>query len=140
MIGSTEREKAAERRAPSLSSLGDITGDLLRNAINLVRDEMRMATAEVMQKISKAGKSSTLFTAGGFILYAGLLYVLASAVIWLSKVIQAGWAALIIGVLALIVGGVLLIVGKRRLSADLLPRETIHTVKEDTKWMRNQLT
>jgi hypothetical protein len=139
-MNGTKREKSTDRGAQKLSSFADITADLLKNAVFLLRDEFRMASAEVTRKISKAGKSSTLPAAGAFIAYAGLLFLLAAAVIGISNLIPAGWAALIVGASALIVGGILVIIGRQRLRGDILPRETLDTVKEDTKWMRNQLT
>ncbi len=137
----TEQDKSTNRSGTrGLSSLGDITGDLLKNALQLIRDEIRMATAETWQKVSAVGNNSILMIVGGFVLYAGLLVLLAAAVIGLATIIPTGWAALAIGVATLIIGGILLAVGKRKLRGDMLPRQTIDNAKEDTKWMRNKLT
>ncbi|MDR3566719.1 MAG: phage holin family protein [Syntrophobacteraceae bacterium] len=136
----TERENPGTRSLRGLSSLGDISSDLFSNALSLVRDEIRMASAEMSQKVVDAGKSSTLLTIGGFVVYAGFIFLLLAAALGLSYVMAAGWAFLIVAVAALIVGGVLAMIGKRRLKSDILPSETIDTAKEDTQWMRNQLT
>ncbi|MDR3556921.1 MAG: phage holin family protein [Syntrophobacteraceae bacterium] len=136
----TEQESMRTRARQGFSSLGDVSSDLLRNVLNLVRDEIRMASAEIWQKAANAGKSSTMLTVGGFVLYAGFIFLLAAAALGLSLVIAPVWAFLVVGAAALVVGATLTMIGKRRLSADILPRETIDTAKEDTKWMRNQLT
>ncbi len=137
----TEQDGATGTGSPRKpSALGDITSDLFRNALSLVRDEIRMASAEMSQKVVEAGKSSTLLTAGGVILYAGFLFLLLAAALGLSLVIAPVFAFLVVGAAALIVGAILTITGKKRLSADILPSETIDTAREDTKWMRNQLT
>jgi VIT1/CCC1 family predicted Fe2+/Mn2+ transporter len=136
----TERESIRTRARQGFSSLGDVSSDLLRNVLNLVRDEIRMASAEIWQKAADAGKSSTMLTVGGFVLYAGFLFLLVAAAMGLSRVIAPVWAFLVVGAAALLVGATLTMIGRRRLSADIMPSETIDTAKEDTKWMRNQLT
>jgi hypothetical protein len=136
----TEHESIRTRARQGFSSLGDVSSDLLRNILNLVRDEIRMASAEMWQKAANAGKSSTMLTVGGFVLYAGFLFLLVAAAMGLSRVIAPVWAFLVVGAAALLVGATLTMIGKRWLSADIMPSETIDTAKEDTKWMRNQLT
>lgn len=122
------------------SSLGDILRDLSKNAIDLVRGGVLLAAAEMSRKVSSAWKDSQLITIGAFITNAGLLLILAAAVIALSLVIPVGWAAFAVGVAALIAGAITIRIGKRRISeTDLLPRETIDTLKEDTKWTRKRL-
>ena len=135
----TEQETSRRKEMRGLSSLGDISSDLFSNALSLVRDEIRMATAEMSRKVVEAGKSSTIMTVGGFVLYAGFIFLLLAAALGLSNVIPPGWAFLLIGVAALAAGGILGMVGKKRLEADIRPSETIDAAKEDTKWMRNKL-
>lgn len=139
-MNETERDRTDNRDVNDLSSIGGITGDLLRNAISLVRNEIRMAAAEITSHVSNAGKNSTLVTCGAFLTFAGLLYLLFAATAGLAILIPVPLAALTVGGATFIIGGIILIIGKRRLRADVIPRETIDTVKEDTKWMRNQLT
>lgn len=136
-MNGTEQDKTTGRSPSSLSS---ITNDIFRNALNLLRNEIRVATAEITHKVSNAGKVSTMMTVGGFILYAGLLFVLTAAMIGLSLVIPLVWAALAVGGGAMIIGGILLIIGKNRLRMDVYPSETIDTAQEDAKWMRNRLS
>lgn len=136
----TERERTGNRDVNGLSLIGGITGDLVRNAVTLVRNEIRMAGAEITSQISSAGKNSTLVTIGAVFAFAGLLYLLLAATAGLAILIPVPLAALAVGGATFILGGIILIAGKRRLRADVIPRETIDTVKEDTKWMRNQLT
>ncbi len=136
----TEREKTTVRETRGFASIGDITGDLLRNAIILVRNEVRMGVAEITNKVTGMGKHSTLLGIGIFVAYAGFFFVLAAAAFGLAKLIPPAWAVLVVGVVTLIVGGILFFIGKKRLNTDVLPHETIDTAREDTTWMRNQLS
>lgn len=138
-MNDTERERTGNRDVNGLSLIGGITGDLVRNAITLVRKEIRMAGAEITSQISSAGKNSTLVTSGAVLAFAGLFYLLLAATAGLAMLIPIPLAALTVGGATLIIGGIILFVGKRRLRADVIPRETIETAKEDTKWMRNRL-
>lgn len=133
----TEENKASGKAE---SSLGDILSDFSKNALDLARSGVQLAVAEMSQKVSRAGKDSELITIGAFILYAGVLFILAAAAIALSLVIPAGFAALAVGAAALIAGAVVIRIGIKRIRQEnLLPSETIETLKEDSKWMRNQL-
>lgn len=136
-MNGTERDRVRDEGI--FSSLGSIFRDLTRNAGDLVRGEIQLAAAEMTRKATKAGKDSLLVTIGAFVLYAGFLAIIAAAVIGASLLIPAGWAALIIGVVIVIAGATTMLIGKRRIRRDILPRETIDTLREDSKWMRKQL-
>ncbi len=136
-MNGTERDKASD---PGVSSLGDALKDLSRSVFELLGSEVRLAAGEVSQKVSRAGKDSQFVAVGASIIYAGFLLVLASAVIALSALIPLGWAALIVGFAAMAAGAITVRIGKKRLGEeDFLPRETLNSLREDTKWMRNQL-
>ncbi len=99
-----------------------------------------MAVGEVSKNVSIAGKDSRLVAIGASIAYAGFLLVLAAAVIALSAFIPLGWAALAVGCAVMLAGATAILIGKKRLrEGEFLPRDTLKTLKEDTKWMRNQL-
>ncbi|SPF34959.1 conserved hypothetical protein [Syntrophobacter sp. SbD1] len=135
-MNGTERDRVSDEGA---SSLGEILGDLSRNAAELIQGEVQMASAEMSRKVSRVWKDSQLVTVGACVAYAGFLAIIAAAIIGLSLIIPAGWAALAIGVAALLAGAITMRIGKKRLNNDFLPSETINTFREDTKWMRNQL-
>ncbi len=133
----TERDGASDQ---GVSSLGDILRDLSKSSLDLIQGEVRLAASEMSQKVSRAGKNAQLVTIGASVTYAGFLLILAAAVIALSVIIPVVWAALVVGVTVLLTGAVTMFIGKKRLrDEDFIPRETINTLKEDTKWMRDQL-
>ena len=132
-------EKRAAGSGQGVSSLGDILRDLSKNTGDLIRGEMKLAAAEMSRKVSKVGKDSQLVTIGAFVAYGGFLFILAAAAIALSLLIPDGWAALVVGVAVLPAGIIIMRTGKKRLNEGFLPRETINTLREDTKWMRDKL-
>lgn len=135
-MNGTERDRVSDE---DVSSLGEMLRDLSRNAGDLIRGEVQMAASEISRKVSRAGKNSQLVTVGASVAYAGFLAIIAAAIIGLSLIIPAGWAALAIGVAMLLAGAITMHIGKQRLSNDFLPGETINNLREDTKWMRDQL-
>jgi len=123
-------------------SLGDLFGDLARDMGVLVRQEVGLATTEMTYKASHAAQHAAFVLAGALVAYAGLLAVLAAIIVALATAGLGWWqSALLVGVVVLVVGGVLVQRGITALKhADLAPRETMQTLKEDTQWAKNRMS
>jgi len=123
-------------------SLGDLFGDLARDMGVLVRQEVGLATTEMTYKASHAAQHAAFVLAGALVAYAGLLAVLAAIIVALVTAGLGWWqSALLVGVVVLVVGGVLVQRGITALKhADLAPRETMQTLKEDTQWAKNRMS
>jgi hypothetical protein len=121
-------------------SLGALFADLTRDMGVLVRQEVRLATTEVTEKATRAGKHLGLLVAGGAIAYAGFLALLATIIIGLGQLGLPWWvAALIVGVVVTAVGAVLVRQARTALrQTDLVPRQTVDTLKEDAEWAKTQ--
>lgn len=121
-------------------SLGELFADLARETGTLVRKEVELATTEMTQKASKAGRNVASIAVGGAVAYAGLLAILAAIIIGLGTIGVPWWlAALMVGLVVAIVGYFLIQRGLDALKkADLAPRQTIETLKEDTEWVKEQ--
>ena len=134
---------AAEDRSYDARQDRPISGlfaDLARETTNLARTEIELAKAELSEKAGQAAGGVAFIAVGGFIAYAGLLVLLAAAVLGLALYVQPWLAALIVGVAVLAIGGVLLMMGKNRLSANnLQPKRTMETLRDDKRWARSQL-
>ena len=92
------------------------------------------------EKAGQAAGGAAFVVAGGLIAFAGVLVLLAAAVLALSKVFEPWLAAVIVGVVVLAIGGVLAMMGKKRLSPEnLQPQRTIETLRDDKRWARSQL-
>jgi len=113
-------------------SLGELLGDLTREISTLVRQEMSLAKTEMSQKMSRVGKDVGFLAAGGAVLYAGFLALIAAAIIALDSFMPLGWSAFLVGLIVAGVGGFLVKTGLDNLKReDLVPRQTIESLKED---------
>lgn len=121
-------------------SLGDLLAELSRETGQLVRKEMELATTELTARARKAGAQVGIAAAGGALAHAGLLVLLAALVIGLAEMGLAPWlSALIVGVLTIVIGYVLVNRGLAGLrGTNLMPTQTIETLKEDARWTTRQ--
>jgi hypothetical protein len=123
-------------------SLGDLFTDLSRETTTLVRQEVQLAKAELTQSATEAARGIGMLVAGGIVAYAGLFFLLLAIVFGL---IEAGWeewlAALAVGLVVVIIGAVLVLRGRASLKpANLAPRRTVESLKEDQEWAKEQIT
>ena len=123
-------------------SLGELFGDLARDMGVLVRQEVHLATTEITHKGTRAGRDLAVVAIGGLVAYAGLLAVLAALIIGLAAAGLPWWlAALVVGVVVALLGWGLVQRGLTALKhADLAPRETMQTLKEDTQWAKDRMS
>ena len=121
-------------------SLGDLLAELSRETGQLVRKEIELAKTEMTAKARKAGAQVGMTAAGGALIHAGVLVLLAMLVIALSDMGLAPWlAALIVGVLTIGIGYLLVNRGLAGLrGASMVPQQTIETLKEDARWTTRQ--
>lgn len=120
-------------------SLGELFSRLASDTSNLVRQEVALARTEMAQKASAAGRDAGILGAGGAIAYAGFLVLLAAAVIVLDLFLPLWLAAIIVGLITVGVGAVLAQRGLSALKrANLVPEQTIETLKEDAQWAKEQ--
>jgi len=133
-------QRMNENRSMENRPLGDLFGDLATEMSNLVRQEVALAKVEVTQKAKYVGRNVGYLVVGGAVAYAALLAILAAIVMLLARVMPNWGATLIVGVVAGAIGWML--IGKAMMAlqqADLTPRETVETLKEDATWMKQQI-
>jgi len=134
---------AGASRAPATDArdqgIGELVKDLASQTSTLVRQEIKLAQAEVTQKGKVAGKGAGML-AGAAV--AGLLALgaLTAALIALLGTFMATWvAALIVMALWAIVAAVLAKSGQKSLQRATPPApQTVETVKEDIQWAKTQ--
>jgi len=123
------------------SSLGQLFGDLARQASTLARQELEYAKVELSRKIVLVSKDVIYVCIGGLLVYAGLLCLLAAAVCALALLAPWWLAALIVAVGALFFGFLILIIGINRVRRlHLTLDRTMGQLKEDKEWLRKQIT
>jgi hypothetical protein len=123
-------------------SLGELFGDLSRDTAVLVRMEVDLVKAEMTAKVNRLARHAVSVAIGGAVLYAGVLALVAAAVVVLEAVGLNWWAsALIVGIVVSLTGYLLVQRGLAALRrASLAPAETVETMKENAAWVKGQRT
>ena len=122
-------------------SLGELFSDLTRDMSRLIRQETQLATTEMTQKATRAGKSAGVLAGGALIAYAGFFALLWAIVYGLTSLFGLPlWASfLIVAIIVLAIGGFMAWRGYDTLrKTDLMPRQTVETLKEDAQWAKEQ--
>ncbi len=119
--------------APEDASTGQLIGQLTEQISRLVRDEARLAQAEVTQKAKRLGVGAGLFGGAGLFAFFGLAVLIAAVVLALALVLPAWLAALVVAVVLFAIAGVLALVGKKDVEkgSPPVPTEAIASTKED---------
>ena len=119
--------------------IGELVKDLAGQTSTLVRQEIKLAQAEVTQKGKVAGKGAGLL-AGAAVFGLLAMGALTAALIALLDKAMATWvAALIVMALWAIVAAVLAKAGQKALKSATPPApQTVETVKEDIQWAKTQ--
>ena len=133
-------QRINENRPMENRPLGDLFSDLASDMSNLVRQEVNLAKLEVSQKAKYLGRNVGYLVVGGAVAYAGMLAIIAAVIMLLDRVMPAWGAALLVGAVVALIAW--LMIGKAMSAlqnADLTPRETVETLKEDAAWAKQQI-
>jgi hypothetical protein len=122
-------------------SIGELLGDLGRQTGTLVRRELDLARTEVTSSVGRLSRDAGLVGIGGALAYAGVLVLLAAAVLGLIEAGLDGWlAALIVGALVVAIGGAIVATGLNRMKeTSLAPKQTAETVRENVEFVKEQM-
>lgn len=122
-------------------SVGDLVRNLSEDLSRLVRDEIRLAQAEVGEKAKKAGIGIGAFGGAGVVALYGLGVLIAAAVLGLAAAVPAWLAALIVGVVLFVVAGVAALVGRKKLqqAGPPVPTRAIESTKADVAEMKESI-
>jgi len=123
-------------------SLGDLFSNLSLQTSDLIRQEMRLAKAELSEKLADAGRHAMMI---GVSIAFGLAAVVAAAAAVALLLVNLGvepWLAALIT--AALMGLVAYLLAQSGISAlrtkSIAPVETIHSLKETTQWLKNPST
>jgi hypothetical protein len=134
-VGNTENEL---REQP----MGELFKQLSNDMSLLVRQELKLAQAEMTQKGKRAGVGFGMFGGAAMFGFVALLTLTACFVAALSTGMDVWVAALIVTVVYAAVAGVLALQGRNRVSdaTPPVPEQTVETVKEDVQWAKSQVS
>jgi uncharacterized membrane protein YqjE len=121
-------------------STGELVKDLSNQVSLLARQEIELAKAEMAEKGRRAGLGLGLVAAAGVSALLALGTLTACVVLALDGAMPAWLAALIVALAWSVVAAVLASVGKRKMeqAGTPVPEQTVESVKEDIKWLRDQ--
>ncbi|SOE02872.1 phage holin family protein [Blastococcus haudaquaticus] len=127
---------------PANASTGELIGQLTEQLSSLVRNEARLAQAEVTQKAKKLGAGAGLFGGAGLTAFFGVAVLLSAAVLGLAELMPGWLAALIVAVVLFVVAGVLALVGKKDVAqaSPPLPTQAIAGVQADVATVKQGLS
>lgn len=122
-------------------SLGELFAELAQETGTLVRQEVELARVELGEKASGLGRAAASLAVGGAVAYAGFLAIMAAIIIALADAGLPWWlSALLVGLAVAGVGYALVARARSALQrADLTPRQTVETLKEDREWAKKQI-
>jgi protein-S-isoprenylcysteine O-methyltransferase Ste14 len=117
-------------------SLAALFSDLTRDTVELVRQEIALARAELSQKVSTAQGALASMAVGAAVILAGLFLLLQAVVHGLAQVLppdMAPWLSpLIVGLIVAVIGWAMLKAGKAKLDPDnLVPQRTMDSLRRD---------
>jgi hypothetical protein len=129
----TGATRATADPLPENASTGQLIGQLTEQISRLVRDEARLAQAEMTQKAKKLGVGAGLFGGAGLVAFFGVAALITAAILALALVLPGWLAALLVGVVLLAVAAALALVGKKDVQkgSPPVPTEAISSVKTD---------
>lgn len=118
---------------PAQASTGELVGQLGEQLNKLVRDEVRLAQAEVTQKAKRLGLGAGLLGGAGLVAMLGLGALVTAAILGLATVLPGWLAGVIVAVVLFAAAGALALLGKKDVqqAAPPLPTETIASVQAD---------
>jgi uncharacterized membrane protein YqjE len=128
-----------QRRQPD-ASVGELISRMAEQTSTLLRQELELAKVELSEKGKEAGVGVGMFGAAGVVaLFAGGALV-AAAIIGLGTAVAPWLSAVIVAVVLAAIAGVLALVGRGhvRHAGSPTPAETVETVREDVRFIRQR--
>jgi hypothetical protein len=118
--------------------LGELVQDLSRQTSTLIRQEMRLAQAELAEKGKHAGKGAGMFGGAGVVALYGVGALIAAAILGLATVLEPWIAAAAIGAGLLLIAGVLALTGKKELeeAGPPKPEQALDSVQRDIETVK----
>jgi hypothetical protein len=127
---------------PTEASTPELLDQVTQQVATLVRDEVRLAQAEVTQKAKRLGIGAGLFGGAGLVALLGLNALVTAAILGLAGVLPGWLSAIILGVVLFAVAGVLALLGKRDVqqATPPLPTEAVASVQQDVATVKQEIS
>ena len=120
-------------------SLGELFSDLSSQTSDLIRQEARLAKAELSEKLAGVGKHAAMIAAAAAVGLTAVIALAATIALVLIEIGVEPWIAA--GITTAVLGGTAFVLAQSGISAlrntSITPTETIHSLKETTQWLKN---
>jgi uncharacterized membrane protein YqjE len=115
------------------ASTSELVTRLTQQSTELIRNELRLAQAEMTEKAKHAGVGAGLFGGAGVVALYGVGALIATIILALSLLIPAWLSALIVTIVLFAIAGIVALMGKKQVTqaTPAAPRHTIESVKQD---------
>jgi hypothetical protein len=132
---STAPEETGDERP-----VGDLVQRLSQQTSTLIRQEMRLAQAELTAKGKHAGKGAGMFGGAGLVALYGVGALVAAAIIGLGTAIEPWLAAVIVGAVLLAVAGLVALAGKKQVdqATPAKPEQAIESMQLDVDTVKER--
>lgn len=139
-IPRTEHEAPLRTEHYRRRTIGGLFGDLFRETTDLLHGEVDLLRADLSEKVSQVQTGVSEIGAGWLITFAGVLTLLAAAVIGLAYVVPIWLSALIIGGVVTIIGLAMMAAGRKNLKTrNLAPGHTAESLRKDRDMIRERM-
>jgi uncharacterized membrane protein YqjE len=102
--------------------VGDLVQQLSQQTAALVRQEMRLAQAELQEKGKRAGIGAGMFGGAGVVALYGVGALIAAVILLIGTALAPWLAAVIVGAVLLAVAGVLALLGRKQVDKATPPK------------------
>lgn len=120
--------------------IGELIQQASQQTATLVRQEIRLAQAELQEKGKHAGIGAGLFGGGSLVALYGLAALITAAIAALALALPVWAAALIVAVILFAVAGALALTGKKQVdqAQPLKPEQAIDSTQRDVEEVRQR--
>ncbi|SEQ74647.1 Putative Holin-X, holin superfamily III [Nitrosomonas sp. Nm51] len=124
-------------------TLSTLLNDLARQTSDLIRQETKLAIAEMSERKSETKRSLTALATGAGLLVVGLIYILDAVVYGLAELLPSDYspwlAALIVGILTSVIGYMFITMSKSNLAPENLAPRTADSLQRDKNMVEEKL-
>ena len=121
-------------------SVAELVQQASQQTAQLVRDELRLAQAELQEKGRHAGIGAGMFGGAGLVALYGVGVLLATVVMALATAMDPWLAGLIVGLVLLAAAGVLALTGKKQVdqATPPVPEQAIESTQRDVNTVKER--
>lgn len=131
---------SATRLEGSQQRIGELIGSVAKDVQDLVWGEVRLARAELDQKLHRVILAAVWLIGGALVAFAGLVVILQGIALALALVLPTWAAFLIVGVAIVVIGALFARSGLAMLSLKALsPDRTIASLQKDTRLVKEHI-